>query len=80
MKIYHHVQKNNIQKANNEYKKILPSIVFIMQSINTLVCYGKRVCAYRMKVKNVYDRKPSLLPNNYGINKSKEIAKELGYL
>ena len=79
LKIYHHVQKNNIQKANNEYKKILPSIVFIMQSINTLVCYGKRVCAYRMKVKNVYDRKPSLLPNNYGINKSKEIAKELGY-
>ena len=78
IKIYKLIQKNNIVSANKEYEKILPTIVFIMQSINTLVCYGKRICAYRMGVSDVYDRKPFLSPTDYGIKKSKEIAKQLG--
>ena len=35
-----------------------------MQSIDSLVCYGKRVCAFRIGVKNVYDQrhiKPTVL-------------------
>ena len=78
IKIYKLIQENNIVRANKEYEKILPTIVFIMQSINTLVCYGKRICAYRMGVLDVYDRKPFLSPTDYGIKKSKEIAKQLG--
>jgi len=78
LKIYNLVKKNNLVGARKEYTKILPSIVFIMQSINTLVCYGKRVCAYRMGVKTIYDRKPFLTPTDYGIKKSKEIANMLG--
>ena len=78
IKIYAQIQSKNILNANSEYKKILPSIVFIMQSINTMICYGKRVCGYRMGVKNIYDRKPFLEPSDYGIKKSKQIAKELG--
>ena len=50
-----------------------------MQSIDSLICYGKRVCAFRMGVKNVYDRKPFLSPTDYGITKTKNIAKSLGY-
>jgi len=80
IKIYNFLQKKNINSAKKEYEKILPAIVFIMQSINTLVCYGKRICAYRMGVKDVYDRKPFLSPTDYGIKKSKEIAKQLGRL
>ena len=78
IKIYKLIQKNKIHSANKEYEKILPIIVFIMQSINTLVCYGKRICAYRMGVSKVYDRKPFLSPTDYGIKKSKEIARQLG--
>ena len=55
---------------------MLPNIVFIMQSIDSLVCYGKRVCAFRMGVKNVYDRKPFLVPTDYGITKTKNIVKK----
>jgi len=67
------------EKNNKEIEKnVLPNIVFIMQSIDSLVCYGKRVCAFRMGVKNVYDRKPFLKPTDYGINKSKKIANSLG--
>ena len=78
LKIYKLFQNKNILKANDEYKKILPSIVFIMQSINTMICYGKRVCAYRMGINTINDRKPFLTPTDYGIKKSKKIALELG--
>jgi len=53
IKIYKFFIKNRIKSAEKEYKNILPYIVFIMQSIDSLICYGKRVCAFRMGVKNV---------------------------
>ncbi len=79
IKIYKFFKKNRIKSAEKEYKNILPYIIFIMQSIDSLICYGKRVCAFRMGVKNVYDRKPFLSPTDYGITKTKNIAKSLGY-
>ena len=78
IKIYKHFQNKDISKANEQYKKILPATVFIMQSINTMICYGKRICAYRMGIKKIYDRKPFLAPTEYGIRKSKQIANNLG--
>lgn len=78
LKIYKHIKNKDISKANTEYQKILPHIVFIMQSISTMICYGKRICAYRMGINKVYDRKPFLESTDYGIKKSKKIALELG--
>jgi len=79
LKIYKHFNNKDINKAKREYMKILPSIVFVMQSVKTLVCYGKRICAYRMGIKKVYDRSPGIIPTAYGIRKSKELSKDLGY-
>ena len=70
LKIYKHFNNKDINKAKREYMKILPSIVFVMQSVKTLVCYGKRICAYRMGMKKVYDRSPGIIPTTYGIRKS----------
>jgi 4-hydroxy-tetrahydrodipicolinate synthase len=78
VKIYKHIKDKDFSKANTEYYKILPHIVFIMQSISTMICYGKRICAYRMGINKVYDRKPFLESTDYGIKKSKKIALELG--
>jgi 4-hydroxy-tetrahydrodipicolinate synthase len=78
IKIYKYIQNKKFDHAHKEYMKILPSIVFIMQSINSLVCYGKRICAYRMGVKTIYDRSPGMIPTSFGLRKSKEIAKNLG--
>ena len=79
LKIYNYFKQNKLDHAEREYKNILPNIVFIMQSIDSLICYGKRVCAFRMGVKNVYDRKPFLKPTDYGIKKSEKIAQSLGH-
>ena len=43
-----------------------------------LTTYGKRICGYRMGMKDIYDRKPILKPTQYGMIKSKQIAKNLG--
>lgn len=78
LKIYRSLENNKIKSARNYYKKILPTIVFSMQSINSLICYGKRICAFRMGMKTVYDRNPELIPSDFGIKLSKHYAKELG--
>ena len=78
LKIYKLIQQKKIREARKIYKKILPSIVFSMQSIDSLVCYGKRICAYRMGMKKIYDRKPGLIPTSFGIKLAKEFAKDLG--
>lgn len=78
IEIYDLFKNKQIIEANQKYKNILPSIVFIMQSISSMICYGKRICAYRMGIRNVYDRKPFLTPTDYGIKKSKQISIELG--
>jgi len=78
LKIYKLIQQKKINEAKKLYKKILPSIVFSMQSINSLVCYGKRICAYRMGMKKIYDRSPGLIPTNFGIKLAKQLAQDLG--
>ena len=78
LKIYKLIQQKKILEAKKLYKKILPSIVFSMQSIDTLVCYGKRICAYRMGINKIYDRSPGLKPTNFGIKLSKQFANDLG--
>ena len=78
LKIYKLNQQKKIKEARRLYKKILPSIVFSMQSIDSLVCYGKRICAYRMGMKKVYDRVPGLIPTNFGIKIAKQFADDLG--
>jgi len=78
LKIYKLLKKQQIEEARKKYKNILPSIVFTMQSISSLICYGKRICAYRMGMKNVYDRSPSLIPSEFGVKLAKYHAKIIG--
>ena len=36
-----------IEEAQAQYARILPTVVFVMQSLETLVVYGKRIAAWR---------------------------------
>ena len=78
IKTYKLLEQKKISEARKVYKKILPSIVFSMQSIDSLTCYGKRICAYRMGVKKIYDRSPSLSPTKFGTDLAKQFADDLG--
>ena len=62
------------------YARALPSIVFAMQSIDHLVCYGKRIAARRLGINAVYDRAPGLAPTPFGLGCVDRYADALGPL
>ena len=66
--------------AEEVYQRILPAIVFTLQSLDTLICYGKRIAALRLGLPEVQDRTPALLPTEFGIDCARRYADMLGPL
>ena len=52
-------------------------IVFVMQSIEHFLCYGKRILAARLGL-DVHDRLPSMTPTAFGLERVQGYAKMLG--
>jgi 4-hydroxy-tetrahydrodipicolinate synthase len=63
--------------AERAYADVLPAIVFIMQSVESLICYGKRIFAARAGL-SVHDRAPALRPTPMGLAIVKRHAAQLG--
>ncbi len=64
--------------AQAHYAKALPAIVFAMQSIEHLVCYGKRIAARRLGIDAVFDRSPGIEPSAFGTDCALRYADALG--
>ncbi len=67
-------------QAYTLYARVLPAIVFAMQSIDHLVCYGKRIAAKRLGIEHVYDRAPGITPSSFGLECVQRHAALLGPL
>jgi 2-keto-3-deoxy-L-arabinonate dehydratase len=67
-------------QAEALYRDVLPAIVFVMQSLDTLHTYGKRIAAMRLGLGEVFDRAPALVPNAFGMRCAKRYACALGPL
>lgn len=65
-------------EAERLYREILPLIVFVMQSVETFLCYGKRVAAQRLGLGEVHDRTPVLPPTAFGLACAARYAERLG--
>lgn len=68
--------------AEDIYARIAPAIIFAMQSIPHLLCYGKRLTAARlgMDPAAVHDRAPALRPTEFGLDCVRRYAHALGPL
>ena len=66
-------------EADRLYAALLPDVVFMMQSIDHLVCYGKRIAALRLGL-DVHDRAPALAPTAFGLEAARRFAAALGPL
>jgi 2-keto-3-deoxy-L-arabinonate dehydratase len=66
--------------AEELYRQVLPAIVFTLQSLDTLICYGKRLAALRLGLPDVYDRAPGLQPTGFGLRCVRRYADMLGRL
>jgi 2-keto-3-deoxy-L-arabinonate dehydratase len=66
--------------AERIYSKVLPAIVFTLQSLDTLICYGKRIAALRLGMGEVHDRAPALTATAFGMRCAHRYAEMLGPL
>ncbi|WP_336598164.1 dihydrodipicolinate synthase family protein [Paraburkholderia bengalensis] len=64
------------EQAQALYERILPSIVFVMQSLDGLTCYGKRIAAWRMGFDVAHDR--GMKPTAFGLECARRFANALG--
>lgn len=69
-----------MDEAEALYREILPAITFVMQSIPSLLCYGKRLVALRLglELEDVHDREPALEHTPFGLEVTRRLADELG--
>ena len=67
-------------EAERRYREILPLIVFLMSSIDTFVCYGKRIVARRLGIDTVFDRAPFQPPTEFGLLMAERLSSTLGAL
>jgi 4-hydroxy-tetrahydrodipicolinate synthase len=67
-------------EAEQLYRETLPAIVFVMQSLDTLHTYGKRIAALRLGLGEVHDRAPALAPEAFGLACARRYADALGPL
>ena len=68
------------ERAEDVYRDLLPLLVFLMQSLDTLLCYGKRLAALRLGLHPVHDRSPAMRPTPLGLRNLERHAARLGDL
>ena len=67
-------------EAERLYREILPLLTFVMQSLETLHCYGKRILAWHLGLGEVHDRAPALAPTAFGLDCARRHAEVLARL
>jgi 4-hydroxy-tetrahydrodipicolinate synthase len=61
------------------YREMVETTVFIMQSLESLICYGKRIFGLRSGIE-IHDRGPAMRPTAFGLELARRHAARLGSL
>ncbi|MDU0343673.1 dihydrodipicolinate synthase family protein [Bosea rubneri] len=77
LRAYNRFLAGDAEGAEEAYREVLPAIVFIMQSIESLLCYGKRIFGARAGIE-IHDRSPAQRPSAFGLELVKRYAEQLG--
>ncbi len=78
--IYEAMRRGDEGAAEARYREILPLITFLMSSIDTFLCYGKRLTARRLGIAEVFDRAPCQHPGEFGLAMLERLGAGLGPL
>lgn len=57
-----------VVQAEVLYRDALPLLTFLMQSVDQIVCYGKRLLAKRVGLGTIHDRAPAQDPTPFGLS------------
>jgi dihydrodipicolinate synthase/N-acetylneuraminate lyase len=61
-------QPEDEMEAERLYAGLAPLIMFLMQSVDQFLCYGKRLTARRLGIAEVHDRAPAQAPTAFGLD------------
>jgi 4-hydroxy-tetrahydrodipicolinate synthase len=64
-------------EAEAAYRAFLPMVLFMIQSLDAFLCYGKRIAAWRLRLPEVVDRAPALVPTPLGLRLARRYADAL---
>jgi 2-keto-3-deoxy-L-arabinonate dehydratase len=59
--------EHSAARAEALYREVLPLLSFLMQSMDQILCYGKRLLARRLDLGEVCDRAPAQGPTAFGL-------------
>jgi 2-keto-3-deoxy-L-arabinonate dehydratase len=79
-RIYDHHIAGRADDADREFREILPLLHFLMHTIDHLLCYGKRLAAWRIGIDAVHDRGPAQAPHPVGMAILNHWSRDLGRL
>lgn len=79
VRAYNAFRAGDQAEAENIYAQMLPAVTSVMQGIEHLMCYGKRLFALRSDIE-VIDRAPALRPTAFGEDIIRAHAEKLGML
>lgn len=79
VRAYNAFRAGDDEGAEAEYRAMLPAAVFVMQGIENLICYGKRLFGARAGLP-IHDRAPALRPDKIGLEMVERFAAQLGPL
>ncbi|HEV2560202.1 MAG TPA: dihydrodipicolinate synthase family protein [Microvirga sp.] len=69
-----------LAEAERLHKELLPLIIFMVRSIPSLLCYGKRFMARRLELSEVVERQPALAPTPFGLAEMDRLFERLAAL
>jgi 4-hydroxy-tetrahydrodipicolinate synthase len=72
--------QKDVAEAERLYAKVLPLLIFLMESMDTFLVYGKPVLGHRLGIAEVEPRLPSTPPTAFGLEMSRRYATALGKL
>jgi 4-hydroxy-tetrahydrodipicolinate synthase len=79
--IYEAFVRGDEVEADRAFADILPLLLFLMHSIDHLLCYGKRLTARRLGICQnggaVHDRTPAQQPTDFGLEIMNRLSKDL---
>jgi 2-keto-3-deoxy-L-arabinonate dehydratase len=67
LRCWHAWQAGDLNRAEAAYAEFLPAAVFGMQSLEHLICYGKRIFGQRAGIP-IHDRAPAMRPTEFGLS------------
>lgn len=82
VKIYDDMQSEagDGSRAHRLYADLAPTLVFLMESMDNFLVYGKRILGHRLGVEEVEPRDPYSRPTDFGLQLAQSYAAALGKL